>query len=36
MVGLHLGLLIATGSGVAVTAGTIVAFTTLQTRLLRP
>src|SRR5437868_7338325 len=30
------GFLIAAGSGVAVTAGTIVAFTTLQTRLLFP
>jgi ATP-binding cassette subfamily B protein len=30
------GFLIATGSGVALTAGTIVAFTTLQTRLLFP
>jgi ATP-binding cassette subfamily B protein len=36
LVYLAAGFLIATGSGVAVTAGTLVAFTTLQTRLLFP
>jgi ATP-binding cassette, subfamily B, bacterial len=36
LVYLAAGFLIATGSGVTVTAGTIVAFTTLQTRLLFP
>ncbi len=36
LVYLAAGFLIATGSGVSVTAGTIVAFTTLQTRLLFP